>query len=338
MKNVMLTCAGRRNYLFKFFQQALNGTGKVFAADSSPDAPALQVADQSFLVPSIDWPNYVDKLVDICQQHRVGLLIPFHDLELPKLAAERSRFSEVGTTLLISSPEAIETCSDKWASNNFLQACGLSVPKTYLSLEEALSALAEGEIAFPLIVKPRWGSTSMEIYDCEDEEELKLTHHLAKKHLNRPYLADFRGGDPENCLLIQEKLSGQEYGLDIINDLDERYVCTFVKRKLRMRAGQTDRAVTVKDERLEKIGEIIGKNLGHIGILDCDLFVTDQSCYVLDLNPRIGGGYPYSHIGGANLPAVLISWSRGEQPDPNWFQIRSDVLISRYDELTVIKN
>src|SRR5207248_4061835 len=119
------------------------------------------------------------------------------------------------------------------------------------------------------------------------------------------------------------------YGLDIVNDLNGRYVCTFAKRKLRMRAGQTDRAVTVKDERLEKLGQTIGENLGHVGILDCDLFVSEQGCRVIDLNPRIGGGYPFSHIAGANYPAALIAWMNGEQADPKFFQIQPHVTVSR---------
>ena len=79
--------------------------------------------------------------------------------------------------------------------------------------------------------------------------------------------------------------------MDVINDLNGSYVCTFIRRKIRMWAGQTDQALTVRDDRLELIGQLIGEKLGHFGILDCDLFVTERGCYVVDINPRIGGGY-----------------------------------------------
>jgi hypothetical protein len=43
-----------------------------------------------------------------------------------------------------------------------------------------------------------------------------------------------------------------------------------------MWAGQTDRGITVRDARLEIIGQLIGEKLGHVGILDCDVFVTNH--------------------------------------------------------------
>ena len=95
-------------------------------------------------------------------------------------------------------------------------------------------------------------------------------------------------------------------------------------------------AVTVKDQRLEKLGQTIGENLGHVGILDCDLFVSDEGCSVIDLNPRIGGGYPFSHMAGANVPAALIAWINGEEADPRCFQIQPHVAVARCDEYVAI--
>jgi carbamoyl-phosphate synthase large subunit len=135
--------------------------------------------------------------------------------------------------------------------------------------------------------------------------------------------------------MVQEALVGDEYGLDIVNDLDGAYVTTFVKRKLRMRAGQTDRAITVDDPRLAAVGELIGRRLSHRGILDCDAFVDRQGVCVIDLNPRLGGGYPYSHLAGADLPAALIAWAEGRTPDQRWLRVRPDVTTARYDQFVV---
>jgi carbamoyl-phosphate synthase large subunit len=170
----------------------------------------------------------------------------------------------------------------------------------------------------------------------EDDEELELSYQLTKKQIERSFLAEISATDSQRNILIQERLPGEEYGMDVINDLNGNYVCTFIKRKTRMWAGQTDRAVTVRNDRLEMIGQLIGEKLGQIGILDCDAFVTEHGCYVIDINPRIGGGYPFSHIAGANLPAALIAWASGQQPDAAWFRIRPNVAASRRDTLVVI--
>jgi carbamoyl-phosphate synthase large subunit len=185
------------------------------------------------------------------------------------------------------------------------------------------------------VIKPRWGVGSIGVDFPEDDEELQLAYRTCKKHIERSFLADLNAADSPHSILIQERLSGQEFGMDVINDLNGCHVCTFIKRKIRMRAGQTDQAVTARDDRLEMIGQLIGEKLGHVGLLDCDAFVTENGCYVIDINPRIGGGYPFAHIAGANLPAALIAWVTGQQVDPAWFSIEPNVASSRFDGFIV---
>ena len=334
--NVLFTCAGRRTFAIRAFQQALNNCGRVLACDASPDAPALQVADKGFVVPPADADNYLDVLLTICREQRVRLLIPAVEPELPLLAAHRARFLEIGTVPLVSSPEIVAICYDKLETATFLDRCGLAAPRTFVQLEAAQEALSRGNITFPLVVKPRWGVSSIGLAFAEDDQELDLAFKMAEKQIANSFLAQASGATPGGCVLIQERLSGEEYGLDIVNDLNGRHVCTFAKRKLRMRAGQTDRAVTVKDATLEELGRLIGEKLGHTGILDCDLFVSGRGCHVIDLNPRMGGGYPFSHVAGANLPAALIAWLNGEQADPRCFQIQPHLTVSRSDEYAVV--
>lgn len=331
--NVMLTCAGRRNYLVQYFREALGGTGQVFACDASPYASALQDADTGFVVPRIDNPEYFDILLDICEKHEVRLLFSLNDLELVALAQRRDRFKAIGTLPVIASDDVIETCFDKWATVGFLKDCGLSAPKTYTSLHEAHAAMAQGELHFPVVIKPRWGSASISIEYADDREELDLAYQMVSTRLKRTILSDVSESDPGRAVLIQERLDGQEYGLDVINDLDGKHVVTFVKRKLSMRAGETDRAMTEAHEGLEDVGRTIGENLGHIGNLDCDVFACKAGLYTLELNPRFGGGYPFSHMAGADLPAALIAWARGQGADPDWLKVQPGVSSAKCDIL-----
>lgn len=333
--NVLLTCAGRRSYEIGAFKQAVEGLGRVFACDADPSAPALRMADESFIVPRIEADGYVDTLIELCRDNKVGLLIPAFEPELPLLAGRRSDFEAVGTTVLISSDEVIATCHDKVASAAFLAELGIRSPRTYLSVDSATAALRAGELAFPLMVKPRFGVSSIGIERVDDAEELAYAYRQCRKQIEATFLAGSSAADPDASVLIQESLVGAEYGLDIVNDLDGRYVCTFVKRKLRMRAGQTDRATTVDDPRLEALGEHIARGLCHRGILDCDVFVNGEDVWVIDLNPRFGGGYPFSHLAGANLPAAFIAWAADRRPDPSWLRVTPGVTIARYDQFVV---
>ena len=164
-------------------------------------------------------------------------------------------------------------------------------------------------------------------------EELELSFELSQRRLARTALATV---SEDHAILIQEFIVGDEYGLDIVNDLSGRYVTTFVKQKLGMRAGETDSAVTVASEPLQGLGEQLGRTLGHIGNLDCDVFLADGGAWVIELNPRFGGGYPFSHVAGANLPAALLAWARGEAPDPLWLRSDVGVMSSKFSRLMLI--
>jgi carbamoyl-phosphate synthase large subunit len=333
--NVLLTCAGRRNYLMEYFRVALDGRGQVFAADSSSDAPALHEADRAFVVPPVSHPGYIEHILELCRRNEVGLLISLNDLELPLLARHRERFRGQGTLAVISSPEVVDICFDKWATARFLESSGIAGPRTYVTLRDAHSALERREVALPLVIKPRWGSASIGITYVEDACDLAPTYDLIRRQLARSILAEISAGDLERSVLIQERIAGQEYGLDVVNDLDGRHVATFARCKLAMRAGETDRAVTAESFELDLVGAAIGERLGHVGNLDCDVFLADGRLYVLELNPRFGGGYPFSHAAGADLPAALIAWASGATPEPRWLRIRPGVRAAKCDRVIV---
>jgi carbamoyl-phosphate synthase large subunit len=334
--NVLLTCAGRRNYMVEFFRAALDGRGQVCAADCSQNAPALHEADRAFVVPPIGHPEYIEHMLELCRAHAVGLLVPLNDLELPVLARHRERFRDGGTAAVVSSPEVIDTCFDKSATARFLESCGIACPRTYLTLWEARTALDRAEIALPLVIKPRWGSASIGIVHVARAEDLAPAYHLIRQQLAGTILAAASARDLERAVLIQQRLQGQEYGLDVVNDLGGRYVTTFARCKLAMRAGETDRAVTVESHEFDRVGAAIGRRLGHVGNLDCDVFLAEDRLYALELNPRFGGGYPFSHGAGADLPAALIAWASGEAPDPRWLRVRPGVTAAKCDRLVPV--
>ena len=333
--NVLLTCSGRRNYLLQAFRAALGSRGGVFAADANAAAPTIGEADRGFVLPRLDDPDYIDALLDVCRKWDIGLLVPLNDYELPLLAAHRDRFADSGIIAVVSSPEAIETCLDKWLTYHFLTANEIDTPKTYLSLKSVREALAAGEIHFPLVVKPRWGSGSQGIEKVDDWKELALAYALAIKRGVRSLPLGRIAPAPET-VLIQEFLTGEEHGLDVLNDLTGRHVTTIAKRKLLIRCGETDRAAIVGDERLTRLGAEIGKLLGHIGNLDCDVFVGEQGVAVLELNPRFGGGYPFSHCAGADFPAALLAWARGGVPDPEHFCVSHEFIGAKCDRIVPI--
>jgi carbamoyl-phosphate synthase large subunit len=329
--NVLITSAGRRNYLVSYFRDALRGRGRILAADMSPLAPALAEADAAHVVPPASDTDHVDALLELCREQDVRLLVSVNDAELLALAESRAAFAAVGTRVLVSSPAVVRSCQDKLEMNIELARHGIDSPHSVVvPAEGSVDDLLDG-LEFPLVVKHRHGRASSGFLVVHDHAELEAAVALARYQGSRAM--DGSWGNATAELIVQAYVPGEEFGLDIMNDLEGRYVATAVKRKLSMRAGETERAITVADAGLEALGARIGQALGHVGMLDCDVMVYAGRRYVLDLNPRFGGGYPFSHLAGVDMPSAILAWLNGESPDPRWFVCRAGVAAAKYDLL-----
>lgn len=334
--NILFTCAGRRNYLINYFKEALNGEGKIIAIDSEHNAPALIDADIALNVSSIYSENYISEVLEICKKYQVAAVISLYDLELPIISKHVEDFKSIGTRVIISNERVIDIAFDKWKTHVFLREQGLQTPETYLDLKEAIDALNAGELEFPLILKPRWGSNSIGIEIPQNMEELEYSYFLLKSKLTRSILKEASNQDINRSILIQQKLGGQEYGMDVLNDFDGNNVGVFARKKVSMRCGETDKAISVIHSGITRVGETIGKALGHCGNLDCDVFVDGDGIYVLELNPRFGGGYPFSHEAGANTVAVYLSWIKGEADFSRHLNYKPDVEFVKCDRLLAV--
>lgn len=333
--NVLFTCAGRRNYLLRFFKEELAGAGKVLATDMDGSAVALIEADISFVTPAVSAPEYIECLRDICEKNNVGLLISLNDLELTKLSVHQSVFESVNTRVLISSPEVIDMCFDKMKTSQFLEQQGFNSPRTYNSISEASHAIGHAEVSFPLFVKPRWGSASIQIYKVTSEAELNLAVELSQYQLAKTALGTI-GENSDAQILIQESLGGNEYGIDVLNDFDGNPVACYVKRKLGMRAGETDKSQLIDSNELYELGMKLGAAVGHVGNLDCDVFYDGQTAVVLELNPRFGGGYPFSHMSGANYPKAILDWCQEKPFNPEHQQKDYTRVVSKCDNIVFV--
>ena len=330
--NILFTCAGRRTYLLKYFKENMQSGDKVVATDMQLSAPALQAADIKIQVPAVYDPQYVDITLGICKEQKIDALISLNDLELPILAENKAKFEALGVTVIVSDPEVIDICFDKYKTAQWVESIGLNAPKTYVTLASAKEALAKGEIAFPLFMKPRWGSGSIGLETIDDMEELDIYYNLLMKKIKKTILATASIGD--EYIMIQEKLTGKEFGLDVMNDLDGNNVAVSVKQKLAMRAGETDKALTVDLPKVREMGATIGRNLKHIGNLDVDIMQRANGDYcVLELNPRFGGGYPFSYESGANMPKAILQWLKGEKIDSAMLQPEYGRMFAKNDYL-----
>lgn len=331
--NILFTSSGRRNYLLNYFKKSLGNKGLIYAADMQASAPTMSIADRSITVPPVSDSCYIDYLLNICSEEKITAVISLNDIELPILAAAKNLFDRNKIVLIVSDSNVIDTCFDKWKSFQFAQKTGILTPKTFNSLKSVREGIYNSDLQFPLVLKPRWGSASFGIEFVYTIKELEMAYNLLKIKISRSILAEPSSKDIDRSILIQESIDGIEYGVDILNNFNGDFVCCYVKEKLAMRAGETDKAALRNKPELDRISYIVAKELGHIGNLDCDFFEKDAELYLLEMNPRFGGGYPFSHVAGANYPEAILTWLNNEEYDLKGFKYIYNKAYSKYDNL-----
>jgi carbamoyl-phosphate synthase large subunit len=316
--NILLTSVGRRSYLVDYFKQAAQPEGRVFAANSDALTSGMIAADKAYTVPRVDSAGYIPAILDICQSENIGLVVSLFDIDLPYLANARQQFIEKGIELVVSDPWVIDVANDKWATWEYLNEHGIQTPRTFLDVDTVLSEIETGSIDFPLIIKPRWGMGSMSIFRADDKDELAFFHSYAQRQIEKSYLNILSREDINNSVVIQEFIEGSEFGLDVFNDLQGNCLQTIAKQKIAMRSGETDLAEIVDDSRLVDLGGKLSGLFKHRGNIDVDVLENKAGdLFVLEINARFGGGYPFSHLAGADYPAALIAMAEGKPVEIN---------------------
>ena len=317
--NILITSTGRRVSLLTYFQQEakalLGNDSKVFAADLNPNtSSACQLADGSFKVGRFTDPDYTEKLLSICKENEIKLIVPTIDPELELLAKHRAAFQKEGIEIVISDIDFVKKCRDKRKINSFFEENGFLLPKE-IDIKNP---------TFPMFIKPIDGSSSKDLYFIEDAS--MLSDYLINK---------------DNLIYMEylPQSEYKEYTVDMYYDKNSQVKCIVPRVRLAVRGGETNKGITDKNE---KVIEFLSKHLATIpgarGCQTLQLFLgkTTNEIYGIEINPRFGGGYPLSYLAGAKYPNWLIrEYLLGE--DITYFNDwKDELLLLRYDSEMII--
>lgn len=318
--NILILSCGTRNKIIQYFKKELGNQGLVMATDCSELAPALYEADKYFIVPRMDEVGYLDEILSICKKNNIKAVLSLIDPELSLLAKHKEEFLEVGTIPIVSDYEVVEMCFNKYSMYEFLVENKFNTVRSYINKEEFYKDVEDGKIKYPVFVKPMMGSASININKVSTKEEIELLF----KHFDN--------------LMIQEFMDGIEYGVDAYIDLlTNEPVAVFMKEKIKMRAGETDKSVSVKDEKLFNfVGKFIQK-AGFKGIIDIDVFKVDDQYYISEVNPRFGGGYPHAFECGINVPKMIINNINNQMNDNIIGQYEENIYLMKYNDIKICK-
>jgi carbamoyl-phosphate synthase large subunit len=224
--------------------------------------------------------NYIKKLFLEVKKNKIKKIIPLSDHDLLILSQYKSNFKKVDCDVIISEKEIVRKCMNKKLLYELCKKEGIETPTSFFS--------KKNNILFPVIKKRIIGSGSKD-----------LDLNIRKNNLKNINFKKF---------FLQKKIIGTEYGIDVFGDSSKNFSCYAIKQKLLMRSGETDRARVVSDKKLSKFAEKLIRVLRPYGNIDCDV-IKDKSgrIFLIDVNPRFGGGYPATHLSGKNFLKYILT-------------------------------
>jgi len=281
---------------------------RVFVTDMDPLAPTCSLADGAFQVPRIGHPDLLARLLDICRTEGVGLIVPTIDTELPLLAEAAPALREQGILVVVSRPEFVDTCMDKWKTAQVFAREGIPVPLSWLPSEGAPGIYPQ------VFVKPRRGSASLHAFATTPAELPRLLAEVP---------------DP----IIQELLVGREITVDAFLDFEGRPLHYVPRERIRTLGGESIQGVTLDEPGLgpwlEGVLEVSSR-LGALGPLTLQAFLTPRGPVLTEINPRFGGGFPLGRAAGGDYPAWILALARGERVEPRLGDYRRGLYMTRH--------
>jgi carbamoyl-phosphate synthase large subunit len=318
---LLFSSAGRRVELIQCFRIAAKDIGielKVIAIDMDPLwSPACQMADQSYRVPHCNDSGFINQVASICKKHNVSLIIPTIDTELIVYSNSKEYFGEIGTKVMVSSEEFVRISRDKEATAKILSINGVQTPLTW-SVNEAIEGGAC--MTFPLILKPKAGSSSKGIYIINNKDEL---YEKAKQG---------------NNYALQEICTGREFTINCFYDHSGACVASVPHYRKFVRDGEVCFAETERVRDFTDIAHRFSEIFkGIYGSICYQAFQSEEGMVkVFEINARFGGGYPICDRAGGTFAKWLLQDLIGLTPDynDNW---EEGVRMLRYDEAVFTK-
>ena len=316
MFKILFTGVGRRIELIQAFRSAalvLNKSIAIYGSDLTGTAPALAYCDYVRKTIPMKDPGYIENLLQICKDDGINLIIPTIDTDLLVLSENKAKFESIGVRVLISEPEKIRICRDKNNTSEFFIECGLHAPLPVNNWKEYNGF-------YPAFIKPKDGSSSINAFKAENEEELKI---YAKQ------IGDY---------IVQPFVSGQEYTIDVFCDWNGEPISIIPRKRLQVRAGEVLKTQICMNQSMIEEMKVLCKRFRPCGPLTVQLIRDDYGInWYIEINPRFGGGSPLSMKAGARSAESILKLMSQELVG-YISEIEDGAVYSRFDQSVCISN
>ena len=248
---------------------------------------------------------YIQAILRICEREQIDTVFPSFDPHVYVLSKNIERFKETGVLIPIPDYESVVACLDKFRTIRAAQQIGFACPKSYLpESEDDLRRIAE-EVAFPLVVKPRFTAGGRGTQVVKDFSELSEKTRLVRERQGAPMIQEYIPG--KQNLNFQFILDRNGKQMSVVCDTNW-YLSRIVQN---LSSGGESLAPNAYITNVVRLVQSLGSWGG--GSVQTKIDHRDGIPKLLEINPRLGVNLWRRTELGINAPLMCVKVARGEQ-------------------------
>jgi len=244
---------------------------RIIAIDTHSLAAGLYRADGGYLAPRCDDPEYIPRLIEICQGEKVHIILIGSTPEVPVLACHGDEIKDNADALVVVSDiQTVDICYNKYKTSQFLLENNLPGPATVEADDLQGVQQLIGALGYPVLLKPQEGCAARGVHLVQNEAELEF-------YVRRT---------DEPCL-VQEYLpdEDQEYTCGLFYDRNRRW-CGDIVMKRELSYGGTYRGMVDDYDEVRDYIRKVGDALAPTGPINIQLRKTPKGPRLFEINPR----------------------------------------------------
>lgn len=283
--------------------------------DIKKEVPFLSLLEAYIVVPCYDAADYAEVIMNICIKMGITHFCPTTEPEILIFNQCRNFFKQNGISLMINNSQIIEVATSKFKTSKYLKQQGILCPETYLG------SAYNGELEFPIIIKPDYGRGSTGVTIVKNSAEFQqVKNRMIDNVVVQKYI-----GSPQD-----------EYTVGVFSNGDQTASIAFL-RTLGL-GGMSVRVETVCDRALSDIAAKVAAAFQLKGAINIQLRKMDGLYYIFEINPRLSSTVGFRHKMGFQDAVWWIELLDGLTFSPA-FRINPGVIGLRYlDEIIFPKD
>lgn len=291
----------------------------IVGVDMNPMATCRSKVDKFYQVPAAADPTFIDKVLEICKEEKIQVLISIVTRELELLAKAKNRFAEVGTIVTTMDYEPLHIANNKGLLLTAMKEAGLPTPNFRIVHTSEELEKAVYELGYPqerVVIKPTFGNGSRGVRILDATKSRYELFFNSKPNAQEMRLEELMAIVTEKEtipeMMVMEFLPGTDVCVDILADhgkvlyssgREGRVVSSImVSSEVKINALAADLA--------EKVVDLLKLD----GNIDFDMKCDQKGFpHVMEINPRLPAGVAVQTMAGLNFPYLRIKQVLGEQ-------------------------